>query len=84
MAKALFSVDELCGLIYAATLVRPDKKIESVEVKSVRKKFKDKSFAANCNREWIRSCETELEMPLEEMMELTLAGMKNVAKDIGL
>lgn len=84
MAKALFSVDELTGIIYAATLVRPDKKIAEVKVKSVKKKFKDKSFAANCNREWIRSCETELDMPLDQMIEIALEGMREVADEIGL
>jgi putative nucleotidyltransferase with HDIG domain len=54
--KALFCADPLTGLITAAALVRPDKKLSSVEVKSVRKRFKEKSFAAGASREQIASC----------------------------
>jgi len=54
MAKTLFAVDELCGFITAVALVRPDKKLESVKVKSVKKKLKDKAFARQVSREDIR------------------------------
>ena len=84
MAKVLYSVDELTGIIFAGALVRPEKKIADMKVKSVKKKFKDKSFAAKCDRALIRSCETEFDMPLEELMEITLEGMKEVAEEIGL
>jgi len=60
MAKALFAVDELSGLITASVLVRPDKSIFNLEVKSVMKKFKDKAFARGCNRDDIRLGSEEL------------------------
>lgn len=81
--KALFCADPLTGLITAATLVRPDKKLASVEVKSVRKRFKEKSFAAGANREQIASC-SELGLELDEFIELGLKAMQGIAPDLGL
>jgi putative nucleotidyltransferase with HDIG domain len=81
--KALFCADPLTGLIIAAALVRPDKKLAGVEVKSVRKKFKEKSFAAGANREQISQC-TELGLELDEFLELGLGAMKGIADDLGL
>lgn len=69
MAKTLFAVDELSGLITAASLVRPDKSIANLEVSSVMKKFKDKAFARGCNRDEIRLAAEELGVPLEEHMK---------------
>jgi len=77
-------MDELTGLIIAVALVRPSKKLEDVEVKSVKKKMKDKGFAAQVNREQILKCEELLEMELDEFIEITLEAMKNVAEEIGL
>jgi putative nucleotidyltransferase with HDIG domain len=81
--KALFCADPLTGLIIAAALVRPDKKLASVEAKSVQKRFKEKSFAAGANREQIASC-TELGIELDEFIELGLKAMKGIAGDLGL
>jgi len=66
MDKTLFAVDELSGLITASVLVRPDKSIHNLEVKSVLKKFKDKAFVRGCNRDDIRLGAEELAIPLEE------------------
>jgi len=84
LRKCLYCVDELTGLIIAVALVRPSKKLEDVKVKSVKKKMKDKSFAAQVNREQINKCEELLETPLDEFIEVTLDAMKGVADDIGL
>jgi len=81
--KALFCADPLTGLITAAALVRPDKKLAGVELKSVRKRFKEKSFAAGASREQIGTC-SELELGLEEFIELGLEAMKGIAEDLGL
>jgi predicted hydrolase (HD superfamily) len=66
------------------TYVRPSKKIADVEVSSVKKKLKDKGFAAQVSREQIKECETLIGIPLDEMIELTLAAMKSVASELGL
>jgi len=81
--KALFCADPLTGLIIAAALVRPDKKLAGVEAKSVRKRFKEKSFAAGANREQISEC-TELGLELDEFLELGLKALKGIADDLGL
>ena len=83
LEKALFCADPLTGLITAAALVRPDKKLGSVEVKSVRKRFKEKSFAAGASREGIASC-SELGLELDDFMELGLKAMQGVSDDLGL
>ena len=81
--KALFCADPLTGLITAAALVRPDKKLAGVEAKSVRKRFKEKSFAAGANREQIASC-SELGLELDEFIELGLKAMQGIAAQLGL
>jgi len=81
--KALFCADPLTGLITAAALVQPDRKLASVEAKSVRKRFKEKSFAAGASREQIASC-SELGLELDEFIELGLKAMKGIAKELGL
>jgi len=81
--KGLFCADPLTGLIIAAALVRPDKKLAGVEAKSVIKKFKEKSFAAGANREQIARC-SELGLELDEFIELGLKSMKGIATDLGL
>ena len=73
--KALFCADPLTGLITAAALVRPDKKLGSVEAKSVRKRFKEKSFAAGASRENIATC-SELGIELDEFIEISLKAMQ--------
>lgn len=81
--KALFCADPLTGLITAAVLVRPDKKIASLEAKSVRKRFKEKSFAAGADRTQIAAC-SEIGLTLDEFIELGVAAMKGIATDLGL
>jgi len=81
--KALFCADPLTGLIIAATLVRPDKRLAGLEAKSVRKRFKEKGFAAGADREQISSC-TEIGLELDEFIELGVEAMKGIADDLGL
>ncbi len=83
--KALYAVDELTGLIVAVALVRPSKSIHDVKVKSIKKKWKDKSFAAGADREDIeRGCE-ELGVDLwEEHVPLVLGAMQGIAAELGL
>lgn len=83
MDKALFCADPLTGLITAAALVRPDKKLAGVESKSVRKRYKEKSFAAGANREYIATC-SGLGMELDEFLELGLQAMQGIAPSLGL
>jgi putative nucleotidyltransferase with HDIG domain len=83
-AKTLFAVDELCGFIIAVTLVRPNKSVAEVAVKSVKKKMKDKSFAAKVNREEIRSGAEELGIEFEEHVDFVIKALSNVAPELGL
>jgi putative nucleotidyltransferase with HDIG domain len=84
MDWSLFICDSLTGLIVATALVRPDKKLSSVEVASVMKKFKEKSFARNTRREDIKMCEEKLGVPLREFVEICLSAMQGIADDLGL
>lgn len=84
MEKVLFTVDELTGLINAACLLRPSKSVLDLEVKSLKKKFKDKAFAAGVDRETIRKGSEMLGMELEEIMRETIEGMKEHAEALGL
>ena len=81
--KALFCVDPLTGLITAAALVRPDKKLAGLGAKSVIKRFKEKSFAAGANREQISLC-SEIGLELGEFIELGLTAMQEISSDLGL
>ncbi|MFH1003091.1 MAG: HD domain-containing protein [Chloroflexota bacterium] len=81
--KALFCADPLTGLITAAALVRPDKKLANVEARSVHKRFKEKSFAAGASREQIAGC-GELGLALDEFIETGLAAMQAIAPALGL
>ena len=81
--KALFCADPLTGLITAAALIRPDKKLAGLETKSVMKRFNEKSFAAAVNRQQIAQC-SELGLELDEFIELGLEAMKGIATDLGL
>ena len=83
MEKSLFTVDELTGIIQAAARMRPNG-ITDLEVKSFMKKFKDKKFAAKCNRELIlRGCEM-LGMELPDVAAICIEGMKAHAEELGL
>lgn len=83
LQHALAAGETITGLIYATTLVYPDKKIESVKYKSVRKRMKEKAFAASVNRDHILECE-KLGIPLDEFIQLSVDAMRGVSGDIGL
>ncbi len=84
MEKVLYTIDELTGLIHAACLMRPSKSVLDLEVKSVKKKFKDKGFAAGVNRDVIKSGCDMLQMELDEVIQETVLGMRERAEEIGL
>ena len=80
---ALVAGETVTGLIYAYVLMRPDKKIEGAKVKSIKKKFKDKSFAAKVNRDVVREIE-QCGLELGEFFEIALEAMREIADEIGL
>lgn len=84
MEKVLFTVDELTGLITATALMRPSKSILDTEVKSVKKKWKQKSFAAGVDREVIEKGAEMLGMDLDYIIDETIKGMRKAADAIGL
>ncbi len=82
--KSLYAVDPITGFIVAVGLVMPDKKLATARVKSMKKKFKDKSFAAGASRDQMRTCEEELGIPLNEFFEISLKAMQEIAGELGL
>jgi len=84
MAKALFAVDELTGLITATALVRPSRSLNDVDVRSVQKKMKDKAFARGCNREDIVEGAAALGVDLAEHIQFVLDAMRSRAEVLGL
>ena len=84
LARALFAVDELTGFIVAVALVRPSRSIHDVRVKSVTKKFKDRSFAAPVSREDISLGAEELGIEVTEHVGVVLEAMQGIAGDLGL
>lgn len=84
LEKAVYAADELSGLITACALVQPDKKLASVDMDSVMKKFRTKGFAAGAKRENILTCETDLNIPLEEFVGIALKAMQDVHEELGL
>lgn len=76
MEKVLFAIDELSGLIGAAAIMRPSKSVMDLELKSVKKKFKDKRFAAGCSRDVITAGAEALGWPLDELIEKTILAMR--------
>jgi len=84
MAKTLFAVDELTGLITATALVRPSKSVHEVDAKSVRKKMKDKAFARGVNRDDVINGASELGVDLDEHITFVIASMQARAADLGL
>lgn len=83
LMKSLFTVDELTGIVLAASLMRPTG-ISDMEVKSLKKKFKDKAFAAKCDRAVIQQGCDMLAMPLEDVMALVISGMQKEAEALGI
>jgi putative nucleotidyltransferase with HDIG domain len=81
--KTLFAADPVSGFITAAAMVRPDKKLEQVELKSLKKRFKEKAFARGANRETMSTC-VEIGLELDEFLAIGLVCMKKIAAEIGL
>jgi len=84
LEKTLYTIDELTGLVVTTALVRPSKSVMDMEVKSVKKKWKDKSFAAGVNRDIILKGAELLGADLSQLIEDTIKGMREVAEEIGL
>ncbi|MBO2521521.1 MAG: HAD family hydrolase [Firmicutes bacterium] len=84
LAKALYAVDELTGLVIAVALVRPTKKLADVDVKAVKKKFKEKSFAKGCNREDILRGAQELGVDFDEHVATVIEALQSIAGELGL
>ena len=76
MEKILFATDELTGLIWAAAKMRPSKSVQDMELSSIKKKFKDKKFAAGCSRETIKQGAEMLGWELDELLEKTIIAMR--------
>jgi predicted hydrolase (HD superfamily) len=83
MDKALFCSDPVTGLITAMALVMPDRRLASVEAKSIKKRFGAKTFAAGANRENIAAC-SALGIGLDEFIDLALKAMQGVSEELGL
>ena len=83
LQHSLAAAETLTGLIIAAALVQPDKKLVSVKLNSLKKKFKQKAFAANCDREIIRECE-KAGINLDEFLNIGLKALQNISDKIGL
>ena len=84
MAKTLFAVDELTGLVTATALVRPSRSVHEVEARSVRKKMKDKAFARGVSRDDVIAGAAELGVDLEEHIAFVIGAMQRSANAIGL
>ena len=84
MEKALYACDEITGLIVAVALVRPSRSLHDLKVKSVKKKWKDKSFAAGANRTEIEQATEEFGVPLWTHVENVIVAMRGIAPELGL
>jgi putative nucleotidyltransferase with HDIG domain len=84
MARCLFAVDELAGFLTACTLVRPDRTIANLELRSVLKRMKEKAFARSVNREDIVAGAAEIGMPLEEHVLAVRDAMAGIGRELGL
>ena len=82
MEKVMFAADELTGLIGAAALMRPSKSVMDMEVSSIKKKFKDKRFAAGCSRDVIRQGAERLGWELNDLFEKTILAMRSCEESI--
>ena len=84
MEWSLYTSDELTGFIVAVALTRPTKQLSQVTVISMKKKWKEKSFAAGVDREQVGMCESKLKIPLDTFMEIALKAMQSIAPELGL
>ena len=84
MTKCIFAVDELTGLIVAVALVRPSKTLADVDVRAIKKKWKEKAFAAGVDRTQVEKGAAELGVALEEHIGVVLAAMQGIAEALGL
>ena len=82
MEKVVFAADELTGLIWSEALMRPSKSVQDMELKSLKKKFKDKRFAAGCSRDVIRQGAERLGWELDVLMEKTIQAMRSCEEEI--
>jgi len=79
----LVAAETLTGLVIASTLMTPDKKLSNLSLKSLKKRFKAKNFAAKCNRELISECE-KVDIPLDEFLQIGLSSLQSISDEIGL
>jgi len=77
MEKVLYAADELTGLTWSASLMRPSRSVQDMEVKSVKKKFKDRKFAAGCSRDVIIKGAERLGWELDKLFEMTIEAMRS-------
>jgi len=84
MEKAIFACDELCGFLVACALVRPSRSFDDMEVKSVRKKLKDKAFARTVNREEVYQAAAEFNVDLDEHIEFLIQSLRPIQEQLGL
>ena len=84
MERTLFTVDELTGLVITAGLVRPSRSLADLELKSVKKKWKDKAFARGVNREVIKEGAERMGMPLDTVIDETIKALRPIEKQIGM
>ena len=82
MEKVLFAADELTGLIWSAALMRPSKSVQDMELKSLKKKYKDKKFAAGCSREVIQTGAERLGWELDTLLERTILAMRSCEESV--
>ncbi len=84
MDWSIYCVDELTGLIIAATLIHPDKKLLNIDHDFIMKRFNEVSFAKGANRDQIKKCQEKLNIPLDEFVDITLRSMQSIAPSLGL
>ena len=82
MEKVLFAADELTGLIWSAALMRPSKSVQDMEMKSLKKKYKDKKFAAGCSRDVIQTGAERLGWELDTLLERTILAMRSCEESV--
>jgi hypothetical protein len=82
--KAMWCTDPLTGLVVAAALIRPEKKLALIDAAFVLNRFKEKGFARGANREQIQACREELGLSLEEFVEIAVRAMQGISDDLGL